>query len=248
MTYFDSFTSSSGTAKAVTIPAPRTETAGVPRVQIHAPTIIVPDRWVPDFWKPKSRLGESVMKALRFLPRDLAMELVDRVSSALVVETTLAIRVMRDWKRYLAGEIPLQAVKIEDYGIVGYRQVVDNGAGFIVDAFQNIVELEDMKFHGLGTGASAEGATETALVTELTTEYTGNVRATGTNSESSQKVFTSVGTNTLDGTPGAALREHGLFSANTGGVLFDRTLYSAITLSSGDALQSTYSGTFNSGG
>jgi len=57
-----------------------------------------------------------------------------------------------------------------------------------------------------------------------------------------------VATNTLDGTPGAALREHGIFSASTSGVMLDRTLYSAITLSSGDALQSTYELTFSSGG
>jgi hypothetical protein len=125
-------------------------------------------------------------------------------------------------------------------GLASFRVVTTVGVGYIVDAWQNSVELENMKFHGLGTGSTAEDAGDTALVTELTTEYTGNVRATGSTTEgASANIFRSVGTNTLDGTPGAALREHGLFSADAAGVLMDRTVYAAITLSSGDSLQST---------
>jgi len=133
-------------------------------------------------------------------------------------------------------------------GLVGLKVVTTVGVGFIVDAFQNLVELETEKYHGLGTGSTAEAAGDTALVTELMTEYTGNVRATGTTAEASATVYRTVATNTLDGTPGAALREHGLFSADAVGVLFDRTVYGAITLVSGDGLQSTYDGTFSAGG
>ena len=105
-----------------------------------------------------------------------------------------------------------------------------------------------MKYHGLGTGSSSEAVGDTALGTELTSEYTGNVRATGTTAEgASANIYSTVATNTLDGTPGAALREHGIFSANSSGVLLDRTVYGAITLSSGDALQSTYQLTFTAG-
>lgn len=128
-------------------------------------------------------------------------------------------------------------------GLAGLKVVTTAGLGYIVDAFQNSTELENMKYHALGTGSTAENASDTALVTELTTEYTGNVRATGTTTEgASANIYRSVATNTLDGTPGAALREHGLMSqaATGGGVLLDRTLYDAITLSSGEGLQSTY--------
>jgi hypothetical protein len=134
-------------------------------------------------------------------------------------------------------------------GLAGTKAVTDTGVAFIVDAWQNIVELETMKYHGIGTGATAENQTETALVTELTTEYTGNVRATGTLAENAANIFESVGTNTLDETP-AALREHSLFdqAATGGGVMFDRTLYAAINLVSGDSLQSTYRLTCTAGG
>ena len=138
-----------------------------------------------------------------------------------------------------------------DYGTVGYKVVTDTGVAFIVDAFQNIVELENMKYHGIGTGSTAEGAGESALVTELTTEYTpDNVRATGTTIEgATANIFRTVATNTLSG-GGALLREHGVFSqaAVAGGVLLDRTLFALITLADGDSLQSTYDLTLTSGG
>lgn len=135
-------------------------------------------------------------------------------------------------------------------GLAGLRVVTDAGVQFIVDAFQDSVEVEILKYHALGTGSTAEAAGDTALVTELTTEYTGNVRATGSLTEgASANIYRTVGTNTLDGTPGAALREHGILSqaATGGGTLLDRTVYAAITLSSGDGLQSTYDLTLPSG-
>lgn len=140
--------------------------------------------------------------------------------------------------------------KYQHLGLAGLKSVTDVGVGFIVDAFQNSVEVENMKYHGIGTGTTAESAAQTALVTELTTEYNpDSTRATGSLTEgASANIFRTVGTNTLDGTPGAALREHAIFSASSAGVMLDRTLYAAITLSSGDGLQSTYDLTFPSNG
>lgn len=137
------------------------------------------------------------------------------------------------------------------YGLASFRVVTDVGVAYIVDAFQNSVEMEDQKYHGIGTGSTAENATDTDIETELTTEYNPNsTRATGTTTEgASANIYRTVGTNTLDGTPGAALREHGILSnASVGsGVLLDRTVFAAITLSSGDSLQSTYDHTQTAG-
>jgi hypothetical protein len=135
-----------------------------------------------------------------------------------------------------------------NYGLASTRVVTDAGVGFIVDAFQNSVELETMKYHALGTGSTAEAAGDTALVTELTTEYTVNsTRATGTTAENAANIYESVATNTVDAT--VALREHGVLSqaATGGGVLLDRTLFSAINLVSGDSLASTYRLTLTAG-
>ena len=146
----------------------------------------------------------------------------------------------------------LLADRILNFGLASLRVVTTAGVNAIVDAFQNTVELETFKYHGLGTGTGAEAVGDTALGTELTTEYTGNVRATGTTAEGgSANIYQSVATNTLDsGTP--AITEHGIFTqaATGGGTLLDRTKFSAINLdgTAGDSLQSTYSLTFSAGG
>lgn len=150
------------------------------------------------------------------------------------------------------GTISLVKIKANgqfvNYGLASLRVVTDAGVGFIVDAFQNLVELENMKFHGLGTGSTAEAANQTALVTELTTQYNPNdTRATGTTTENGANVYRTVGTNTVDGS--AAVTEHGIFSqaAGGGGVMLDRSVFSAINLASGDSLQTTYDLTLTSG-
>lgn len=206
-----------------------------------AVTLIKKDLWVPEQAQHKhgSHLGQLVRDVIKFVPdSDQRQELLNRLSGCLVIESTLSLVVFR-----CGGRI------VEDHGSVGWKVVTTAGVNYIVDAFQGSVELEVVKYHGIGTGSTAEAITDTALVTELTTEYTGNVRATGSLTEgASANIFRSVGTNTLDGTPGAALREHGIFSASTSGTLLDRTVFAAINLSSGDGLQSTYDLTCNAGG
>lgn len=136
-----------------------------------------------------------------------------------------------------------------DLGVLSARVVTDAGVGYIVDAFQNSVELENMKYHGFGTGGTAEAAGQTALVTELTTQYASdNVRPTGTTTEgASANIYRTVATLSPDAT--VAITEHGIFSqaAVAGGVMLDRSLFSAINLVSGDSLQITYDATFTSG-
>jgi hypothetical protein len=48
----------------------------------------------------------------------------------------------------------------------------------------------------------------------------------------------------------AAVTEHGVFdqASNAGGVMLDRSVFSAVNLASGDSLQSTYELTCTSGG
>lgn len=137
-----------------------------------------------------------------------------------------------------------------EFGLTSLRVVTTVGVNFIVDAFQNIVELEILKFHGVGTGGTAEAVGDTALVTELTTQYNpDNTRATGSLTEgASANIYRTVGTNTFDAS--AALTEHGIFSqsATGGGTLLDRSLYSVQNVVSGDSQQATYDLTVSSGG
>jgi hypothetical protein len=137
------------------------------------------------------------------------------------------------------------------YGLASLRVVTTAGVGYIVDAFQNLVEPENMKFHGYGTGSVAEAAGDTALDTELTTQYNpDSTRPTGTTTEgASANIYRTVATLTPDSGGSIVLREHGIFSATSAGVLLDRSVFAAITLDAtlGDSLQTTYELTFPSG-
>ena len=130
------------------------------------------------------------------------------------------------------------------------RVVTTVGVNAIVDAFQNTFELETFNFHGIGTGATAEAIGDTALVTELTTEYsTDNTRATGVQGEgASANIYQTVGTNTVDAAVG--IQEHGIFTqaATGGGTLLDRTVFATVNLANGDSLESTYELTVAAGG
>lgn len=151
------------------------------------------------------------------------------------------------------GALYLKVLKsdgsIIDYGLVSLRVVTNSGVNAIVDAFQGTFTLNNFKFHGIGTGAAAEAATDSALGAELTTQYNpDSVRATGTTTEgASTNIFRSIGTNTVDAA--VTITEHGIFSqsATGGGSMLDRSVFGGIALASGDSIQSTYELTFPAG-
>lgn len=137
-----------------------------------------------------------------------------------------------------------------DYGVVGYRVITDAGVAFLVDDWDNSgTDFSTLNYHGIGTGNTAEAVGDTALVTESTTALNpDSTRATGTRSQPAANQYRTVGTLTADATIAAV--EHGIFSqaATGGGTLWDRTVFSTITLASGDSLQATYTCTVSSGG
>lgn len=138
-----------------------------------------------------------------------------------------------------------------DFGVASMRVVTTAGVNYLVDALQNSVEPENFKYHGYGTGTTAEAAGDTALVTELTTEYaTDSTRPTGSQTEgASANIYRSVATLSPDSGGTIAVTEHGLFSASSSGTLLDRSKFSAINLVAGsDSLQTTYDLTLSSGG
>jgi len=182
------------------------------------------------------RVKNFVANRLPDYPR-LAAALFARAMGVPVVLSVLRARV-----RTAAGEWI-------DYGIVSTRVVTTAGVGFLVDAWQNSVELENMKYHAVGTGTNAEAAGDTALQTESTTILNpDSTRATGTTTEGATgNIFRSVGTVTFDGS--GAITEHGLMSqaATGGGVLWDRSVFSPINVVNGDSIQFTYDVTFTAG-
>lgn len=141
----------------------------------------------------------------------------------------------------------LYAVKIdqhgnsENLGLVSTKVVTDAAVAYLVDGLQaNTTDVSLFKFHGSGTGTTAEAASQTALVTAVAT------RATGSQTEgASANIYRTVGTISYSGS--FAITEHGIFSASSGGTMLDRSVFSAINVINGDSIQFTYELTLPSG-
>jgi hypothetical protein len=205
----------------------------------------------------------------RALPKRAAARFFGRLPGVMTSQATLRGAVYRanfailaPWQAHRLRDLLAQNVnvlalprhfggQVTQYGVLSTRVVTTAGVNFIVDAFQNLVEVENMKFHGFGTGTNAEAAGDTALQTELTTQYAvDNTRPTGTTTEgASANIYRTVATLSPDSGGTIAITEHGVCSASSGTVLLDRSVFSAVNLVAGsDSLQATYELTFASGG
>jgi len=162
------------------------------------------------------------------------------------IRQVLAARKLRIAHMY--GSLSLALIdpqgQMTDFGLASMRIVTTVGLQFVVNAFQGSQTLSNMRYHGFGTGSAVESIADTALATELSTQYaTSGVRPTGsleygTDDDGAQltNVFRTVGTLEPDTT--VTLTEHGLFSSATAGsgILFDRSTYTATTVLVGFAL------------
>jgi hypothetical protein len=224
--------------------------------RVTGATVFVRDKSLPeqmqDFirrYNPKSDLGKLILKAAPHLPIEMAYDLVDRLASIVVAETALGVKVRRFCER--SG-----LWVVDDYGMRPCKVITTAGVNFLVADWDGTASMDTMKFHGLGTGTGTESVSQTALGTELTTQYaTANVRATGSLTVgSANNIFSTVGANTLSATPGASVSEFGLFSSATvgAGTMWDRvtsnTTFGPYPLVSGNTLTSTYQVTFTPGG
>jgi len=147
------------------------------------------------------------------------------------------------------GWTELEVTHIRNGKVINKRKVLDRvvTSAFvndIVDTLQGkttpYTNFKNYKYHGTGTGTTAEAAGDTALVTEV------GSRVTGTQVEGNANQYKSVATVTYAGT--YAITEHGLFNASTGGTLMDRTVFSPVNVQSGDSIVFTFVITFSSGG
>jgi len=140
-----------------------------------------------------------------------------------------------------------------DYGLASLRVVTTAGVNYLVDGLQSSgTDVSLFKFHGFGTGNTAENAADTDIETEFTTQYaTDNVRPTGTQTEgASANIYRSVATFSPDTGGTLAVVEHGILSdADVGqGTLFDRSVFSAVnTVAGSDSIQATYDLTLAAG-
>lgn len=144
-----------------------------------------------------------------------------------------------------------------EFGLASLRLVTDSGVADITSrmAGTSAANIANFKFHGFGTGTTAEAATQTALVTELTTQYNpDSTRPTGSQASAGtvgSATYTTVATLSPDSGGTIAVTEHAPLSqaATGGGTMLDRSVFSAVNLvASADSLQATYVLTLTSGG
>ena len=129
---------------------------------------------------------------------------------------------------------------IVDYGMVSRAKVTDEFVAFMTDQLQTETSaFGDFKYHISGTGTTAESNDHTELVTPI-----GTARTTGTQTEgASAWIYRSVATIAYTST--SAVTEHAIFneayvSAQTDGILMDRSLFSAVNVVNGESIQYTY--------
>jgi hypothetical protein len=167
-------------------------------------------------------------------------EFLDRALFRRTKQVKIRQRVLRLEGDLVAWHIRADGLVIPK-GCLSNDVVTDTGAGYIVDALQNLTEMENLNWHDCGTGSTAEAASQTALVTPF-----GGSRVSGTQSEPASNQYRT--TATIPFTSTLSIVEHGLFSASTVGVLWDRSLFTSIGVVSGDSIQFQYTLTVNSGG
>jgi hypothetical protein len=147
------------------------------------------------------------------------------------------------------GELQAKVLRaggeVADLGVVSRRVVTDAGVAFMVDDWDaDSLNISNYNFHDSGTGVVAENVTDT----DLGTPAGPTTRATGTKSQPAANQIRSVGTIAYTST--LAITEHGLFDNATRGTdnLWDRSVFSAINVVSGDSIQFTYTLAITAGG
>ncbi len=123
--------------------------------------------------------------------------------------------------------------------------VVTGGVNFLATDFasgQASPRISAMNFHDSGTGTVAATSTDSGLGTQAGPA----TRATGVQTNPATNQYRSVGT--IAYLSSLAITEWGLFSASTAGTMWDRRVFSAVNVVSGDSLQVTYTLTLNAGG
>jgi len=185
-------------------------------------------------YSPKTELGLIARQCFKYLPAELAGELLEQISRVVIMSSTLSLKVYKHPDYW--------GPKVEDWGTVSYRKITTAGVNALVDAYAGGSTMQIFKFHGIGTGSAAEANTDTKLVVEALTEYTtANTRGTGTTVEgASANIFKSVATNMLSAS--LLIGEHGIFSVVTAstGVLWDRHVTGGNVINPSDTLETTY--------
>lgn len=143
--------------------------------------------------------------------------------------TNLAVRHIRDGKVVVERDL-------------GSGLVTTAGVNFLATDFvDGTTDITTFDFHDSGTGIVAAAIADTGLGTPA-----GPARVSGTASSPAAGQYRTVATIAYTAT--LAITEWGLFNLSAAGTLWDRKVFAAINVVSGDSIQFTYTLTVNAGG
>lgn len=182
------------------------------------------------------RIRDMISESLHLL-RAHAADKAFRVRTAIVkMVNPNAIVVRGDWHLVLRDENG--NVKARRW--VPCNVVVDEGKAHLANHLATASAAYPMSYLGIGTGTTAESASQTGLTTEVGT------RVNGTKSNPSGAIYRVVGTFAAGNGTGA-ITEAGLFnqSASSGDTMLNRKLFSAINKGANDSLEITMEITFS---
>lgn len=129
--------------------------------------------------------------------------------------------------------------EIVDLGLVSTRVVTTAFFELLVDAMQSDTDLSLFKWHDSGTGTTAAVVGDTGLETKVETG-----RAEGNQGEVSSVTYRSYAE--ISYTAARDITEHAIFSAESGGILLDRSVFDPVSVTAGTSLGFTYA--FSPGG
>lgn len=184
---------------------------------------------------PRTEIGKIVKTCFKYLPADLAQELLECIDRTVFLTSQLELTVHRQPDSPYRHGGPLHEYR----GVVSRRKVTTAGVTALCVAWANATF--DAKYMALGTDNTAESNAQVGLIAEITnTHYTGNVRVTCTHVEAANTVPI-VGTHT-HATLADTIEEHGIFTSSVVGAvtLWDRHLTGSVALAVGDGLTGTY--------
>jgi hypothetical protein len=130
---------------------------------------------------------------------------------------------------------------------LGSGLVTTAGANFLAGAFTGGICAQAINYHGSGTGTNAATVNDMQLQSPIIN--VARVAGTQTMAASPTATYQTVATLSYNDTN--AVTEWGLFALSTwalSGVLWDRKVFSAINVNSGDSIQFTYKLSVSAGG
>lgn len=122
----------------------------------------------------------------------------------------------------------------QNLGVVSERMITDAFIALLVSVMTGgaATALQNLKYHGTGSGNTAESASDTTLETPVGARVIGTQESTGPGN------YRTVASVSYSGAEN--IREHGIFSAAVGGTLLDRSVFVAIPVVNGTLVQYTY--------